>query len=103
MSAQPVEPHPIGHDPDEILARLPERHREQFLAEYRAAMVAAAHETWRWKQLTETLNLWHLRALMYASPTYERARADADAGVPGIPAEQVIPGWGELAGRQSGR
>ncbi|MFD8532595.1 DUF6247 family protein [Streptosporangium canum] len=30
------------HDPDEILARLPERYRDRFLAEYRAAMVAAA-------------------------------------------------------------
>ncbi|GIH97868.1 DUF6247 family protein [Planobispora siamensis] len=95
MSAQPVE-QSAGYDPDEILHRLDERHHAAFLADYRAAMVAAAHETWRYRQLQEVLKLWHLRAVMYASPSYAQARADADAGVPGIPAEDVIPGWAEL-------
>lgn len=96
MSAQPAEPHPIGHDPEEILVRLPERQRERFLADYRAAMVAAAHETWRWRQLAETLELWHLRSLAYSAPGYEQARAEAAAGVPGVSAEEVIPGWSRL-------
>ncbi|SDQ03156.1 DUF6247 family protein [Thermostaphylospora chromogena] len=97
MSAQPAEPHPIGYDPDEILARLPERYRPAFLADYRAAMVAAAHETWRWHDLTKTLRLWHLRSLTYSASGYEQARADAAAGVPGVPVEQVIPEWAKLA------
>ncbi|MBO4274570.1 DUF6247 family protein [Microbispora triticiradicis] len=49
------------YDPDDILARLPERYHERFLAEYREAMVTAAHETWRYRQLQEVLQIWHLR------------------------------------------
>lgn len=59
-------------------------------------MVAAAHETRRWRQLAEVLNLWHLRADAYSAPGYEQARADAAASRQGVPAEQVIPGWAEL-------
>ncbi|MEU7942373.1 DUF6247 family protein [Microbispora bryophytorum] len=103
MSAQPVEPHPIGHDPEEILARLPERYREHFLADYRAAMEAAMHHTWKWKQLAETLHLWHLRSVAYSAPGYEQARAEAAAGVSGIPAEDVIPGWAELVAQHENR
>ncbi|NAS27383.1 hypothetical protein GT755_37660 [Herbidospora sp. NEAU-GS84] len=103
MSAQPVEPHPIGHDPDEILSRLPERLHGVFLAEYRAAMVAAAHETWRWRHLAEVLTLWHLRAVTYAAPGYEAARADVAAGNAGVPAESVIPGWAEYMADRASR
>lgn len=103
MSAQPVEPHPIGHDPDGILVRLPERYREKFLSEYRAAMVAAAHETWRWKHLAEVLDLWHRRAAAYSVPGYEEARAAAAAGVEGTPVEALVPGWAELVAAHAGR
>ncbi|MFF0250746.1 DUF6247 family protein [Streptosporangium sandarakinum] len=104
LSAQPAEPRAIGHDPDEIVSRPPERYRARFLAEYREAMVAAAHETWRWKHLAEVLNLWHLRSLTYSAPDYAQARADVVAGVPGVPADIVIPGWPQLvadAGRKA--
>jgi hypothetical protein len=103
LSAQPVEPHPIGHDPEEILARLPERYRARFLADYRAAMVAAAHETWRWRQLAETLNSWHLRSLAYSSPGYEQARAEAGRGENLTSAEAVVPGWAELVAEHGSR
>ncbi|WP_067143985.1 DUF6247 family protein (plasmid) [Microtetraspora malaysiensis] len=105
MSAQPIEPHGAGagHDPDEILSRLPERYRARFLADYREAMIAAAHETWRWKHLAEVLNLWHLRSLTYSQPGYDQARADVAAGLPGTPAEDVIPGWAELVAERTSR
>ncbi|MFF3672315.1 DUF6247 family protein [Microtetraspora malaysiensis] len=105
MSAQPIEPHGAGagHDPDEILSRLPERYRARFLADYREAMIAAAHETWRWKHLAEVLNLWHLRSLTYSQSGYDQARADVAAGLPGTPAEDVIPGWAELVAERTSR
>lgn len=103
MSAQPVETHSAGYDPDEILARLPERYHGHFLADYRAAMEAAMHHTWQWKQLSETLRLWHLRSVAYSTPGYEQARAKAAAGVPGVPAEDVIPGWAELVAQHASR
>ncbi|MFI6293870.1 DUF6247 family protein [Nonomuraea sp. NPDC050790] len=97
MSAQPVEPHAIAHDPSEIRARLPERYHEQFRAEYQAAMVAAAHEDWRWKELAAVLNLWHLRSLTYSQPGYQQARAEVAEGAAGmVPAEEVILGWPSL-------
>ncbi|MFI6503722.1 DUF6247 family protein [Nonomuraea typhae] len=92
----------IEHDPEEILARLPERYRGRFLADYREAMIAAAHETWRWRNLAETLRLWHLRSLAYSQPGYEQARA-AGAGIGGIPAEEVIAGWSELVAQHASR
>lgn len=81
MTAQPVEP--LGadpRDPELILARLPERYRSTFLAEYQAAAEAAAHEVWRYKQLQELLQTWHLRATAYNRPGFEQRRADAAAG-----------------------
>ncbi|WP_084955763.1 DUF6247 family protein [Thermoactinospora rubra] len=110
MSEQPVEPHPAehdirdAHDPGGILARLPERYRDRFLGDYRAAMRTAAREPWRWGELTDTLDMWHRRSVAYSRPGYEQARAEAAAGVDGVPAEDVIPGWFELvAGRESRR
>ncbi|MEV4116841.1 DUF6247 family protein, partial [Nonomuraea sp. NPDC049695] len=94
--------HPIGHDPEEILARLPERYRARFLADYREAMVAAAHETWRWQQLADTLNSWHLRSLAYSAPGYERARTEAGRGENTTAAEHVIPGWAERVAQRGG-
>jgi len=96
VTAQPVDHHGDAHDPDAILAALPERYHEAFLADYRAAMQAAMHHTWQWQQLTQTLHLWHLRSVAYSAPGYEQARAEAAAGIADVPAEQVIPGWAEL-------
>ncbi|GLW22931.1 DUF6247 family protein [Microbispora triticiradicis] len=95
MTAQPVEHHD-PHDPDDILARLPEQYHERFLAEYREAMVAAAHETWRYRQLQEVLKIWHLRAIAYSRPGHERARREAREGINVVPAEDVIPRWADL-------
>ncbi|MER6951167.1 DUF6247 family protein [Nonomuraea sp. NPDC000554] len=97
MSAQPAEPHGVGYDPDDILGRLPERHHEQFMNDYRAAMVAAAHETWRYRELQQVLKRWHLRAVMYSRPGHDRRAEEArtGAGGPWAPAEDVatpLPG-----------
>jgi hypothetical protein len=88
------------HDPDDIVSRLPEKYREPFLHEYRAAL-DAAHDTWRYRELRRVLNLWHLRALMYADPGHEQARREAAQGVHCVPAEQVIPGWADLVAARS--
>jgi hypothetical protein len=81
MTAQPVEPHGADpRDPELILARLPEQYRPMFLAEYQAAAEAAAHEVWRYKQLQELLQTWHLRAVAYSRPGFAQRRADAAAG-----------------------
>lgn len=81
MTAQPVEPHGADpRDPELILARLPEHLRPVFLAEYQAAAEAAAHEVWRYKQLQELLQSWHLRATAYNRPDFAQRRADAAAG-----------------------
>lgn len=81
MTAQPVEPHGSDpRDPELILARLPEPYRSTFLGEYRAAAEAAAHEVWRYKQLQELLQTWHLRATAYSRPGFAQRRADAAAG-----------------------
>ncbi|GAA3517572.1 hypothetical protein GCM10023075_80020 [Streptosporangium album] len=103
VTAQPVDHHGAGHDPDDILSRLPAEHRSQFLADYRAALEAAA-EPWRYRQLQKVLHLWDLRALMYADPGHEQARAEAAAGINTVPAENIIPGWADLvAARAAGR
>jgi Family of unknown function (DUF6247) len=100
VSAQPVEPHPIEHDPETILARLPDRYREIFLADYRSAMEAAAHQVWKWKHLGEVLHMWHLRSVAYTQPGYEQAKNDALAGV-SVPAEDLIPGWADLVANRT--
>jgi hypothetical protein len=82
MTAQPVEPHGADpRDPEQILARLPEQFQATFLAEYRAAAEAAAHEVWRYKQLQELLQLWNLRAVAYSRPDFFQRRAEAAAGL----------------------
>ncbi|WP_283139329.1 DUF6247 family protein [Rhizohabitans arisaemae] len=100
MSAQSLESHdPL--DPDTILRDLPPGERDRFLVDYRAAL-AAAHETWRYRQLQDVLRLWHMRAVAYAQPDFTaRARAArADRGER-VPAEQAIPGWADHAGQGS--
>jgi hypothetical protein len=82
----------IPRDPELILARLPERYRPQFLAEYEAAAEAAAHEVWRYKQLQELLQSWLLRATAYSQPGFAQRRADAGAGRGEyVSLDQVLP------------
>jgi hypothetical protein len=80
VSAQPIESHGAVFDPEGILNRLPERYHERFLAEYREAMVAAAHETWRFVHLQEVLSLWNRRAVMYSRPGHEERAEQARTG-----------------------
>lgn len=78
MSAQPVESHD-PHDPERILARLPERVRPQFLGEYRDA-VDNAHEVAGYRQLREMLHSWSVRAAAYSKPDFFERAEDAKAG-----------------------
>ena len=92
MTAQPAhEAAPDG--PAEILQLLPARWREQFLSEYRTAL-DAAHEVWRWQQLSELLRRWHLRALAYSDPEFNAAAQAARSARP----EDVtpVPGLADL-------
>ncbi len=93
MTAQPA-PEPAADDPVEILHALPERYRDQFLAEYRAA-VEQARQPERYARLTDLLLLWRLRAVAYNDPGYADRLQTVHDGRPEdfTPAEQLIPGW----------
>lgn len=92
MTAQLAEPYGSDpRDPELILARLPERFRPVFLAEYQAAAEAAVHEVWRYKQLQELLQTWHVRATAYGQPDLAQRRADAAVGRGTyVPLDQVL-------------
>lgn len=93
MTAQPVhEPDP--DDPVEILRILPGAYREQFLAEYTAA-VEEARRPEQYRPLHDLLRLWRLRAVAYSEPGYEsRLQAARDGGEDEFTvAEQLIAGW----------
>ncbi|WBQ04839.1 DUF6247 family protein [Kribbella sp. CA-293567] len=94
MTAQPHQESP--EDPAEILRVLPSKWHPQFLAEYHGAL-DAAHEVWRFQQLREVLQLWHLRAAAYSRPGFEEAAQAAREGRDDefTSADQVIPGWAE--------
>ncbi|SDI46845.1 hypothetical protein SAMN05421505_1558 [Sinosporangium album] len=97
MSAQAAEAHGYGYDPEEILSVLPEAHHASFMADYREAMVAAAHETWRYRELQQVLKRWHLRAIMYSRPGHDQRAEEArtGAGGPWLAADEVatpVPG-----------
>lgn len=94
MTAQPVEGSP--EDPAEILRLLPREWHEQFLREYHQAL-DAAHEVWRFQQLRDVLQLWHLRAVAYSNPGFADARQAVreNRTEEFIPAERVIPGWSD--------
>lgn len=79
-------------DPVEILAVLPARYHEQFLADYETALTGARRPE-EYRQLQHVLRLWRLRALAYSDPGFEDRlqTARSGSGTP-IPAEQV-PGW----------
>ncbi len=99
MTAQPVGGHDAD-DPVEILRALPGEFREQFLAEYEAA-VDSARRVEQYRRLHDMLRLWRLRAVAFSDPGYEaRLRAVREAVRTGslegsVPAEEVIAGWAE--------
>ncbi|MGI9007478.1 MAG: DUF6247 family protein [Streptosporangiaceae bacterium] len=104
MSAQPV----LEHDPDdptEILRALPERFREQFLAEYRAA-IQAAWQVEGYRALHELLRLWRLRAVAYSDPESEAGLAEMREAVrtgnraASVPIERVVPDWADRLNRR---
>ena len=81
---------PASDGPAEILRLLPPRWHEHFLAEYRAAL-DAAHEVWRWQQLSDLLRRWRLRAIAYSDPEFgpaaqaaREARPEDLTPVPGL-------------------
>lgn len=81
-------PHP--DDPTQILALLPERWHEQFLAEYRAGL-DAAREVGQWPRLRALLHRWRLRATAYTDPGFDAA---AQAARDARPEDLVrLPGW----------
>jgi hypothetical protein len=97
MSAEPV----LEHDPDdpvEILRVLPERYREQFLAEYRAA-AEAARQAEGYRPLHALLRLWRLTAAACSEPGFETRLASVREAVRAgslegsVPIEQLVPDW----------
>ncbi len=81
---------PAPEDPMRILALLPERWHEQFLAEYRAGL-DAAREVGQWPRLRALLHRWALRATAYSDPDFHAAAQAAGDARPDdlIP----LPGW----------
>ncbi|RJL21031.1 DUF6247 family protein [Bailinhaonella thermotolerans] len=78
--------------PESILSHLPEEYRSGFLVEYHAALKQAYDPT-RYDAIDKVLRLWRLQAVALSDPTYRQRMADAERGEPGVPAEDVIPGW----------
>ena len=103
MSAQPVDHSIAVFDPEDILNRLPERHRDHFLADYHSATANAAHGTWRAQEVHDLLRLWHLRAVSYADPMYEQALRETELRINLVPAEDVIPGWADMVAAHEAR
>ena len=98
MSAQPVQEHDPD-DPVEILRVLPERFREQFLAEYTAAAEEAARRVEGYRALHALLRLWRLTAAAYSEPGFEARLASVREAVRAgslegsVPIEEIVPNW----------
>ncbi|WP_433335109.1 DUF6247 family protein [Spirillospora sp. CA-294931] len=95
MTAEPEEPTPRydpGEDPAAIFDALPVSHRDQFRAEYDAAL-DAAHDLARFKQVQTLLWQWRLRAIAYARPGYDEAVQDALLGHEDSFVRYTPPGW----------
>lgn len=92
MSAQPVEqPGNDPRDPAVIVERLPEQVREQFLREYEAAMTAAAHEVWRYKEVQKLLQQWSLLAAAYSKTDFlDRAEDVKHGRGEYVPLDEVV-------------
>jgi hypothetical protein len=82
VSALPVDPpereNPL--DPVCILRDLPERERENFLGQYRAAL-DGARDPDGWSQLLRVLRLWRGMAIAAGRPGFYEAQEAALAGV----------------------
>ena len=90
MTAESFPPQPDPDDPAHILALLPDRWHQQFLAEYRAGL-NDAHEVGQWSRLRALLHRWRLRATAYRDPEFDAAaRAARDARPDDL---APIPGW----------
>lgn len=81
MSAQPVE-HDDPLDPVRILADLPEREHQDFLAVYRDA-VEGARDPEGWEYLRRVLRAWRLLATAASRPGFYEAQAAARNGTGG--------------------
>lgn len=94
MTAEPVHGEPGRDDPVDILRILPEEYREQFRAEY-AAAIDHAQDPADYHALANMLRLWRLRAAAYTDPGYGERLAAARTGdtTTELSAEQVIAGW----------
>ncbi|MBB4931364.1 hypothetical protein F4561_002184 [Lipingzhangella halophila] len=84
-------------DPQRILAALPEREHEQFLAEYRAAAETAMHDPAQWGHLRRVLHVWRMKSVACNTPGFYQRRAEAANPGPDtvVPAGEVMPGWNE--------
>jgi len=97
MSAQPVHEHDPD-DPVEILHVLPDRFREQFLAEY-AAAAEAARQVEGYRALHDLLRRWRLTAAAYSEPGFEARlggmrEAVSTGSLDGsVPIEEIVPDW----------
>lgn len=97
MSAQPVHEHDPD-DPVEILHVLPDRFREQFLAEY-AAAAEAARRVEGYRALHDLLRRWRLTAAAYSEPGFEARLGSVREAVRtgslegSVPIEEIVPDW----------
>ena len=97
MSAQPVHEHDPD-DPVEILHVLPDRFREQFLAEY-AAAAEAARQVEGYRALHDLLRRWRLTAAAYSEPGFEARLGGVREAVRtgslegSVPVEEIVPDW----------
>jgi hypothetical protein len=90
VTAESLPPQQDPDDPAEILAMLPDRWHDQFLAEYRSGL-DAAREVGQWPRLRALLHRWRLRATAYSDPGFDLAAQAARRARP----EDLIPlpGW----------
>ena len=90
MTAEALPPRPDPDDPAHILALLPDRWHDQFLAEYRSGL-DDAREVGQWPRLRALLHRWRLRATAYSDPGFD---ASAQAARHARPEDLVpLPGW----------
>lgn len=90
MTAESLPPQTDPDDPAQILALLPDRWHEQFLAEYRSGL-DAAREVGQWPRPPALLHRWRLRATACTDPGFHAA---AEAARRARPEELVpLPGW----------
>jgi hypothetical protein len=77
-----------------ILRELPQRERENWLAQYREALQAARNPA-GFAQLRLVLRMGRLRVIACNSPGFYEALEAARNGERGVPAEEVFPDWSE--------